>query len=163
MVKGFGEGITVSKVSEKVIARAKAVQILKKIPVFNGLLEDEYFKVLGMCTSAAARAGEVLFEQGDAGKSMYILLSGEMKVDVKGVGTVHTMSNGEIVGEISLVKNIKRTASVIANTDCVLLQLYSEIFHEVVKKQPRVGYLIMRNIARILADRLVQTNKSSNS
>jgi len=148
------------RVSEKVIARAKAVQILKKIPCFNGLLEDEYFKVLGMCTSAAARDGDVLFKQGDPGKSMFILLSGEMQIKVDGVGVVHTMRAGEVVGEISLVKHVKRTATVMAAQDCVLLQLYAEIFHEVIKKQPRIGYVIMRNVARILADRLVQTNKS---
>jgi len=148
------------RVSEKIIARAKAVQILKKIPCFNGLLEDEYFKVLGMCTSAAAKEGDVLFKQGDGGSSMYILLAGEMKIQVEGIGVVHTMQAGEIVGEISLVKNVKRTASVMASKDCVLLQLYSEIFHEVIKKQPRIGYVIMRNVARILADRLVQNNNS---
>lgn len=147
------------RVSEKIIARAKAVQILKKIPCFNGLLEDEYFKVLGMCTSASAKEGDVLFKQGDPGNSMYILLAGEMKIKVDAVGVVHTMHAGEVVGEISLVKKVKRTASVFASQDCVLLNLYAEIFHDVVKKQPRIGYVIMRNVARILADRLVQNNK----
>lgn len=151
--------VTNGRVTDKVIARAKAVQILKKISAFDGLLDDEYFKVLGMCTSCAVPEGEILFKQGADGKSMYILLSGEMNVIVEGVGTVHTMKAGEVVGEISLVKNIKRTASVQANTNCVLLHLYSEIFHEVIKKQPRIGYLIMRNVARILADRLVAANK----
>lgn len=148
------------RVSEKVVARARAVQILRKMPVFDGLLEDEYFKVLGMCNSAAIRAGETLFKQGDEGKSMFILLSGEIKIEVEGVGTVHTMKAGEILGEISLVKRVKRTATAVASADSVLLQLYNEILHEVVQKFPRIGYIIMKNVAKILAERIVAQNQA---
>lgn len=148
------------RVSEKVVARARAVQILRKITVLDGLLEDEYFKVLSMCNSAAIRAGETLFNQGDEGKSMYILLSGEIKINIEGVGTVHTMKAGEILGEISLVKRVKRTATAVASEDSVLLQLYNEILHEVVQKFPRIGYIIMKNVARILAERIVAQNQA---
>ena len=146
-------------VTGKVAARAKAVKILKKIPVLQGLLEDEYKLVLAMCSSTAGRKGDVLFKQGDDGSSMYILLSGEIDINVKGLGTVHVMRAGEILGEIGLVKNVPRTASAVLAQDSVLLQLYSEILHDVVKKQPRIGYIIMRNVARILAARLSETNK----
>lgn len=148
-----------TRVSEKVVARAKAVKILKKISVFDGLLEDEYFKVLAMCSSVSAKEGAVLFNEGDDGTSMFILLAGEINIDIDGVGTIHTMHGGEILGEISLVKQVPRTASANVSTNCVMLQLYAEIFHEIVKKHPRIGYTIMRNVARILADRLVQSNE----
>jgi len=149
----------VSSVTGKVAARAKAVKILKKIPVLEGLKDDEYAQVLAMCSSTALKKGKVLFKQGDEGNSMFILLNGEIDIKVKGVGTVHIMKAGEILGEIGLVKNTPRTASAVIKEDSVLLQLYAEILHEVVKKQPRVGYIIMHNVARILADRLSQTNK----
>ena len=148
------------RVSEKVVARAKAVQILKKLPVFQGLLEDEYFKVLSMCSSKAAKAGDVLFEQGDDGNSMYILLAGEIDINITGAGTVHVMQSGEVVGEIGLVTKTSRTASAIIKKDSILLQLYAEILHEVVKKHPRIGYIIMLNIAKILAERLKVQNKT---
>ncbi len=147
-------------VGGQVAARIKAVKILKKIAVLSGLQEKEYQTVLAMCSSTVAKKGEILFEQGDDGSSMYILLSGEIDINVEGVGTVHVMKAGEILGEIGLVKNISRTAGAVIKEDCVLLELYSEILHQVVKKQPRVGYIIMRNVARILADRLDQSNKA---
>jgi CRP-like cAMP-binding protein len=150
----------VDGVTEKVIARAKAVKILKKIPVFNGLLEDEYFRVLSMCSSKAIKKGEVIFNEGDDGDSTYILLSGGIDIIVEGKGIVHSMQGGEILGEIGLVTKSSRTASAVANTDSVMLQLYAEILHEVVKKRPRIGYIIMLNIAKILADRLKATNAS---
>jgi len=148
------------KVAEKVVARSKAVQTLKKLPVFKGLLEDEYFKVLSMCSSTNALEGETLFKQGDDGSSMFILLAGEVEINVEGKGTVHVMKAGEILGEIGLVCSVKRTAGAVARTNAVLLQLYGKIFHEVVKKYPRLGYVIMHNIAEILAARLAGKNKT---
>jgi CRP-like cAMP-binding protein len=146
------------KVTEKVLARAKAVQILKKLPVFDGLVEEEYFRVLSMCSSTVAKKGEVLFKQGDDGSSMFILLSGEVDIIVEGVGVVHTMKSGEILGEIGLVRSEPRTAAAKVKSDSILLHLYADILHEVVKTSPRIGYIIMRNVAIILADRLIQQN-----
>ena len=140
-------------------ARAKAVKILKKIPVFQGLKDEEYHRVMAMCSSTVAKEGEEIFLQGDDGNSMFILLSGEIDIEVTGVGVVHVMKAGEILGEIGLVKQMARTAGATAKTNCVLLQLYSEILHEVVKKHPKIGYIMMRNVARILADRLSESNK----
>ncbi|MDH5377954.1 MAG: hypothetical protein OEX00_06515, partial [Gammaproteobacteria bacterium] len=71
-----------AKPSERIVVRSKAVQILKKLDVFTGLAEDEYFKVLGMCSSTEARQGETLFKQGDDGASMFILLTGEIQINV---------------------------------------------------------------------------------
>lgn len=146
--------------SEKALARAKAVKILEKLPVFSGLREDEYLKVLDMCSSNSIKAGATLFNQGDDGSSMYIILSGQVDVVVKGVGKVHVMHGGDILGEIGLVKNVERTASAIVKKDCIFLHLYAKVLHETVKKYPRIGYIIMLNVARILAGRLVDKNES---
>lgn len=150
----------VAQAADKVVARANAVKILKKLPVFKGLLEEEYFKVLGMCSSGVLRKEEILFNQGDDGNSMFIMLSGEINIIVDGIGVVHVMKPGEVLGEIGLVCKTQRTATAMALKDSVYLQLYSEILHEVIKKYPRIGYVIMRNIARILAERLRDQNKA---
>ncbi len=147
--------------SARLVARARAVPILKKLPLFQGLLEDELLKVLGMCKATQLAAGETLFEQGDEGDSLYILLAGELEIVVAGKGVVHVMAPGEVVGEIGLVcGSFRRTAGARAREDCVLLHLFADIFHETVKKHPRLGYVIMRNVAHTLAQRLVEKNQS---
>lgn len=145
---------------EKMLARARAVKILKKLPVFDGLVDEEYMKVLNMCSSTSANAGTTLFNQGDDGSSMYIILSGEVDIVVKGVGVVHTMTGGDILGEIGLVKSVERTASAIVKSDCIFLHMFANVLHDVLKKYPRIGYVMMRNIARILASRLVDKNEA---
>ncbi len=149
-------------VSARLLARARAVPILKKLPLFQGLVEDELLKVLGMCKATQLAAGERLFEQGEAGASLYILLAGRMEIIVEGKGVVHVMGPGEVVGEIGLVcSRFRRTAAAQAVEDCVLLHLYADIFHETVKSYPRLGYVIMRNVAHTLARRLVERNQST--
>ncbi|MEK6749173.1 MAG: cyclic nucleotide-binding domain-containing protein [Pseudomonadota bacterium] len=149
------------KVSEKLVARARAVQILKKLPVFSGLLEDEYFKILAMCTSTTVEAGEQLFRQGDDGSSMFTLLAGRVEILIEGKGVVHTMQAGEIIGEMGLVKKITRTATAVVKERSVLLQLYAEVLHDIVGKYPRIGYVVMRNVAGILAERVIAANKKA--
>ncbi len=145
--------------SKQLSARAKAVQILQKIPVFHGLSEEQYRLVMSMCHSAQIKEGEGIFDQGDDGDSLYILLSGEIDIRVSGIGRVHVMKPGEILGEVGLVKRVPRTASAVAKSNCVLLQIYAERMHEVLRRHPGMGYLVMRNVARILADRLSESNK----
>ena len=148
-----------SEQSKKRAAKAKAIEILKKIPVFQGLADEEYLRVMAMCTSISIKENCKIFDQGDDGDSLYILLSGEVDINVEGVGSVHVMRAGEILGEIGLVKKVSRTASATTKSACIMLQLYSETLHNVVKKYPRIGYVIMRNVARILANRLSESNK----
>ncbi len=145
-------------INGRLIARAKAVKILKKIPLFQGLIEAEYHTVLAMSRSIIINKGDTLFRQGDDGDGMFVLLSGEVEIIIEDIGSIHVMQAGEVVGEIGLIKRVPRTASAIVIADCVLLRFRSGILHEVVKKQPRIGYIIMRNVARILADRLSQSN-----
>ncbi len=145
--------------SSKLSARAKAVQILQKMPVFHGLSEEEYRIVIRMCHSQQIKENERIFSQGDDGDSLYILLSGEIDIQVANIGSVHVMKSGEILGEVGLVKRVPRTASAVAKTRCVLLQIFAEEMHKVLRRHSSMGYLVMRNVARILADRLSDSNK----
>jgi len=155
-----GDKAKMSKVGSKVVAQGKAVQILKKLKLFQDLSDDEYIKVLGMCSSVSVQKGEMLFRQRDEGKSLFILLHGEINIHVEGKGIVHTMQAGDILGEMALVCKIKRTGSAVVAKNSVLLQLYAEILHEVVNQHPRIGYIIMRNVSAYLAERLLQNNKT---
>lgn len=143
----------------KMLAQAKAVQILAKLPVFAGLVADEHFKVLRMCSSKGMAAGEVVFKQGDDASSLFILLSGEVEINVEGKGTVHVMKAGEIMGEIGLVCKTTRSATAVTRNDVVMLELFADILHDVVKKSPQIGYVIMRNIAGILGNRVLSSNQ----
>jgi CRP-like cAMP-binding protein len=140
-------------------SRTQAVAVLRKLPVFTGLVDTEYSRIFGVCKSTFIHPDDVLFREGDNGSSLYILLSGEIEISIEGRGVVHVMKAGEVLGEIGLVCRHDRTGSAIARKHCMLLELDAETLHNLLGRNPRIGYVIMKNIATTLAERLTEENK----
>lgn len=139
--------------------RNNAVEVLKKLPAFQDLLPAEYLKIISHCKSVIFKKDEVLFSEGDVGSSLYVLLSGEISIMMSGRGIVHMLSPGEILGEMSIVRHLPRAASAIATAESILLKLEGEAMDELFTNNPRIGFIVMRNIARTLADRLFVENR----
>lgn len=97
-------------------------------------------------------AGEVLFRQGDVGAVMYVVQAGRLAVAVDGV-TVETVAAGGIVGELGLLDEGPRSATVIALTDCRLMQVDRRCFDRVLRRAPGFAMQVMR----ILGGRLRRT------
>ena len=140
---------------EKDIIKSKAINTLRKIPLFHGLQGDEYREVLSICHVSRFEEGEIVFEEGDASFQMYVILSGTVTVRGKSNHSV-TLQPGEILGEIGLVCNVKRTASVVANEDVILLEIHKEDFDLMQGRFPHISAVVMRSIATTLAQRLLK-------
>lgn len=140
---------------EKDIVKSKAINTLKKIPLFHGLQDEEYRELLSICRLSRFDKGEVVFEQGDASYHMYVLLSGVVMVKGKNK-TTFTLQPGEILGEIGLVCNVKRTASAVAAEEAVLLEIDKDDFDLMLGRFPRISAVVMKNIANTLAQRLLK-------
>ncbi len=97
-------------------------------------------------------AGTMIFEQGQPGDFMYIVLSGE--VDIRHDGqTVETISTGQIVGELALIDHAARSASAVAKSDCRVAPVDARRFEFLVSETPNFALQVMRT----LADRLRRT------
>ena len=84
--------------------------------------------------------GDCLFHYGDVGDEMYFIVKGELSVYHKDVGTkIATLTDGSYFGEIALLKDIPRTATVKAETYCDLYSLHKSTFDYVVKKYPDIA------------------------
>lgn len=139
----------------RAITRGRVVAILKKIPVFEGLTDDEYGVFIDVCHVNQYAEGDEIFREGDSGYDVYVLLAGSVDITTDKAGTIHSLAPGEIVGEIALVSHVKRTATAIAVEDASLLRLTRGELDMLLGKAPRVSYVIMRNIAQTLAQRLM--------
>lgn len=135
--------------------KSKAINTLKKIPLFHGLQGEEYGEVLAVCRVCRFERGELVFEEGDPSFQMYVILSGSVSVRGKNNHSV-ALHPGEILGEIGLVCNVKRTASVVANEDVVLLEINKEDFDLMQGRFPHISAVVMRSIATTLAQRLLK-------
>ena len=111
----------------------------------------------GVFDSFRFPAGETLFREGDEGNRMYVILEGSMDILV-GNAVVETANEGDIVGEMALIDNAPRSASVVATTLCRLVAVDRKRFHSLVQTEPAFATHVMR----ILADRLRNMNRLYN-
>lgn len=125
----------------------------KPSPMFirmNGPLLKKY--------SREVKAGEIIFAQGDESREIYYLHSGRMSINVNGVDVAET-KEGEIFGEMAHITGEKRTATIKAITDCVLLKISPHDFDELMKD----SHILSRRIMGALCNRLRHTNDSVGS
>ena len=82
------------------------------------------------------KAGETVIKQGDPGEVLYVVDQGNLDC-FKDQKLVHTLSHGEVFGELALLYSAPRSASIVANTDVTLWQLDRNTFNHVVKEASR--------------------------
>ena len=112
----------------------------------------------GVFDSFRLSAGETLFREGDEGDRMYVVLEGRMDILV-GDTIVETASEGGIVGEMALIDDVPRAATVVAATLCRLVAVDRKRFHSLVQSDPAFATHVMK----VLADRLRNMNRVFNA
>lgn len=131
------------------------VEILRKIPLFANI---ESAKLKLMCFASERitfKEGQSLCEQGDIGDSAYIIIEGTADVIVTRDTplVVAEVSKNDIVGEIAILVDIPRTATVTATSELTALKITKDLFFRMVTDFPEMGVEIMR----VLAQRLEAT------
>ena len=129
------------------------VELLRKIPIFSKI-EPSKLKLLAFTSERLTYAeGDVLFEQGDAGDAAYIIIGGKADVVVDTPGgplIVATLDENEIVGEIAILCDVPRTATVKAKTEVTTLRITKDLFFSLVVEFPQIAVEIMRELAHRL-------------
>lgn len=104
-------------------------------------------------TTQTYQPGEVIFHEGDPGKHVYLIVSGSVEI-YKTVADqrqlLNTIGSGEIFGEMGLVSNEPRFATVIAAEDCRLIMVQDKAFHLALvnEKMPIIKPLISQLVER---------------
>ena len=136
------------------------VDLLKKIPLFSNI-EVSKLKLLAF-TSERVKfgAGEMLFNQDDMGDAAYIIMDGEADVIINtssGPVTVATLHKNDFVGEIAILCDVPRTATVRAKSDLTTLMITKDLFFRLITEFPQMAVEIMRELAL----RLEKTTKAA--
>ena len=114
-------------------------------------------------------AGAVVMEEDEAGpdSDLFIILNGRVEVlfqskvvqsGLAGHKRLAILQEGEVFGEIGLLEGRRRSAQIKAYSELSVLKVNRETLFDHFANNPRVGYLVMRNLASILSDRLVDLN-----
>jgi len=136
----------------------KLLVILSKIPIFEDLSIRYKRLILSISHRINLSKGGVLCNEGDVSDSMFILLVGKLSVSIKGSGTIATINPIGTIGEMGVFTDEKRSATVIAMTNCALLAIRAFDLKRLLESEPRFGTNIMRKVIKILAARIQEHN-----
>jgi CRP/FNR family cyclic AMP-dependent transcriptional regulator len=126
------------------------VEVLRNIPMF-AKVEPAKLKLLAF-TSDRLRytPGEELFHQGDDGDAAFVILDGEADILVdspNGPVKVARLGRNDIIGEIAILCDVPRTATVVAHRELEILRVSKEGFLHLVTQFPQVGIEVMSALA----------------
>ncbi|GAB4178638.1 MAG: Crp/Fnr family transcriptional regulator [Thalassobaculales bacterium] len=133
------------------------VELLRNISLF-AKIEPSKLKLLAFTSERLTfPEGQALFEQGDVGDAAYIIIQGSAAVLINtpaGRVEVARLGKGDVVGEIAILCEVPRTATVRAVSSLTALKISKDLFFRLVTEFPQIAVEIMRE----LAQRLERTN-----
>jgi CRP-like cAMP-binding protein len=145
--------------------------LFKKIFLFHDLEEEEIKQVLSLAAPRHFPAGEVIIQEGDSGNSVFIMCQGEVEItksltlvldeDIPRERVMIRLKaeDGVTFGEMALLEDEARSATVTALTECRLLELSREEFLGFIKEHHDMGWKILFRLAQLLSNHLRKTNQ----
>ena len=131
---------------------------LADIPLFGALDETTRHEIAGQLDPVHVGAGQVVCEQGDTGDGLFLVVSGRLRVSVAADGAdrvLYDLGRGAIIGEMALLTDRPRAATVRAVRDSDLLVLRVSSFRSLLERSPE----LMSGIMRLLIDRLLTVDR----
>jgi len=119
--------VPLERLDDAAVDRGRQVELLRAIPIFTPLSPAVLEGLAARLEPVKVAAGDVIVRQGDPGERFYIVASGEVEVVIDGQ-VQGTQGPGDHFGEIALLRDLPRTATVAARTDAELFALEREDF-----------------------------------
>jgi CRP/FNR family cyclic AMP-dependent transcriptional regulator len=144
---------------------------LRKFFLFQALKEEELEQVLTHTQTRDFPAGAVIIQEGETGDSMFIMISGEVEITKELTLVLDEdtpkervmirlkAEDGVYFGEMTLLENEARSATVTALSDCVLLELHQKDFLEMIHRRPAMGVKLLLHLSQVLSAHLRKTNQ----
>ena len=132
--------------------------------LFEDVAESDLHAIASRAQVVRCFSGQTLVEEGEPGADIYLLLQGRVRIQVESISPfveigITKLEAGEVIGEMSLVENHPRSATVLAIEPSVFARIPSSHLRDLAVQKPEVGFILMRNVARILSDRLKAMNR----
>jgi HEAT repeat protein len=119
------------------------ILFLRRVPLFADLAPVDLQQVAALAAEQVFPDGEVLAEQGEAGEEMFIIVSGEVRVLAHGA-EVARRGTGDVVGEMAIISQEPRMASLVAAGAVRVLCLDQASFEGLLRERPDVSLAVMR-------------------
>jgi CRP-like cAMP-binding protein len=139
-----------------------AVEQLGRIGLFAGLKPPALELVAKVATLETHATGTKIFEHGEAGDKLYLILEGKIRIsrEVPGMGeeALAVLGPGQVFGEMALLDESPRSADARAHERCRLLTIPKDSFDDLLFLHKDLAYEVLWSMVRMLAARLRETN-----
>ena len=123
--------------------------MLKGVDLFSSLTADELFALAKIATEERYLNGEIIFNEGEPGDSMYVIIHGSVSVFNKR-NNLAELSKGECFGEMALLDHEPRSSSIKANSDIPILKIDEKKFYDLIAENLQITQGIMRILSKRL-------------
>jgi CRP-like cAMP-binding protein len=135
----------------KLFSHDTKVDALARAPLFAGLSKKELAQLAQVSEDLEVPAGKALCKEGEIGDEFFVIVEGEAEVTKDGK-TLATRTGGEFFGEISLIQDSPRMATVTAQTPLRFFVLTRRAFRQLVQENPEVENKVLQALARRLVE-----------
>ena len=140
------------------MSRQVLMETLGSIRFFDGVAKKHLEDLVDIARVEEYEEGEILFEEGQPVDAVYLVVDGEVALEVSASGInpqhVLTVGTGESLGWSALMERRRRTATARATAPTTLVRINGEQLIELCERNPSFGFEIMRKTAAALARRL---------
>jgi len=146
-LRGFTETATNGKVKD-------VIDFMLHLPFFNNFSKEHIKELIATSKIAKVRKGKTIVTEGEIDDTFYIILSGKVTIS-KGDKTISVIGHGECFGEMAYISGQARAATVVAETDCILLIISAPLLD---RSSESIQLLFFKNFAITLVNRLSQAS-----
>jgi serine/threonine protein phosphatase PrpC/CRP-like cAMP-binding protein len=151
-----GEGVAVDEKRAQRLALKR--EVLAGMPLFARLTERELLRALQVADVRSYEPGEVVIHEGDCGDELFIVLSGNVTV-TRGEAVLTSLGRGEHFGEMALIRNLPRSATVTSDANSEIIVIRRADFFDILRTEHEMGVKLLWQFLGVLADRLEQTSR----
>jgi CRP-like cAMP-binding protein len=129
----------------------EAVELLRRVPLFADLERRDLERVAATMKLRRFGSGEAMAQEGEGGIGFFVISEGEARVSVHG-RDVGRLGPGQYFGEIALIADTDRTATVTAETDMRCYGLTRWEFRPIVEGNPKVAWKLLEAVAKKIGE-----------
>jgi CRP/FNR family transcriptional regulator, cyclic AMP receptor protein len=135
------------------------IEFFGKISIFSGLNSIDIGSLVTAMYCRAYDQDDVICSEHELGKALFIIMSGEVVIARKSgllreEKVINRLKSGDFFGEMSLLEEKPRSATAKAVSPCQVCIMYKANFDSMIDKNPKIGLVVIKNIAVILSSRL---------
>jgi CRP-like cAMP-binding protein len=142
--------------------QSERIEQLRKVELFAGLSDEALATVAKVATEESHALGTKVFQHGDPGDKLYLILDGKVRIsrEVPGMGeeALAVLGPGKIFGEMALLDDAPRSADARVHERCRLLAIPKDGFDDLLFMDKDLAYEVMWSVVRMLVGRLRETN-----